>query len=306
MLAIATTSKRDARRCHSDHHGRRSKRRFIARRCRAEQATCARASVAITTAQRARAFAARGHVDFQPLRRKSIDAALHVRRIDVLTIAEKTAGRLLTRDLAAALNVGVTLQIAIHIDVRRASAAAATITMLGAIVRNDFAASATVLRTAGFRIRHAIAIGMFHLTISNERLFAFVVTTLDTVEFGGITLRNTADATGSRTVLRRRESTSAFTCSDELQRRTISRAAAFDLYFATEAVFVEVEFAAFRGRRVRGRRSRSEHQGGQSKQRQSDLGEVLHGFSFRGCKPKIPAIDDFGRLRATAFDEPMA
>jgi len=218
VLAILAAGNGNASGHHAESNGGRGKRRFVARRRGTSQTASIRAAIAITAAQRAGAFATRGNVDFEALRNEGIDALLRVSCIDILIIAENCAARGFALHAASAFEFRVTRNVAIHVDRRRTRARTTRVAMLRATRRLNFALAATIAGAAGFRVLDAIAIGMRRLTILDERLFAFFVTTSDTIEFGRVTLRDAAHATVVRASGIGSESAAARATSLELER----------------------------------------------------------------------------------------
>ncbi len=139
-------------------------------------------------------FATCGNVDADALSNEGVDAGLRVGGVDILIIAEKRAARSFALTATAAFEFGVTLNVAIHVDVRGARAGTARIAMLGAVRGLNLTLAATVAGTAGLSVGRAIAIRVVFLTIRGKRLLAFGVAARNAIEFGRVTLRDAADA----------------------------------------------------------------------------------------------------------------
>lgn len=312
LFAIATARNRNAggRDPHTDDRGRKG--RIRARLSRTE--TGIRVTTAISTAQGYRALATRRHVDLNALGNECFDARLRVLSIDVLTVAEKRSARGFALHIAATFEFGVTSNVAIHIDGRRTGARTARVAMvLAAIRRRHVACAATVIGAARVRIGWTIALGMLRHTVTYERLFTFILTTRQAIEFGRVTLRHalrTAGAVhgvGARGASRR----GAATCAtrNELDGFAFSLAAACrDDVAIREGGVLGDELAAL-GRHVeREGRRRCEQHGGQSKERKSEFTEVCHVVCPSGLCPRVPAPStarrtERTRVRELAMDE---
>lgn len=149
--------------------------------------------------------------------------------------------------------------------------------MLGTARGLNFALTTTIACAARFGILDAIAVGMLRLAIRNERLFAFVVTTSDAIEFGGVTLRDAAHAAivGAGGIGRNRTATTA--TSLELERRAFGVTATGndDATICNVSVFRH-ELAALSGHFERQSRRRGQQHRGKSKERKSEFAEVCH------------------------------
>lgn len=241
------------------------------------QTTSIRASAAITAFERACAFATRGHVDLETLSNQSVDALLGIRSIDILIIAENRAARSFTLHAAATFELGVTLNVAIQIDRRGTRACTTRIAMFRAVRGLNLALATTIAGAAGLGIFNAIAIGMFRFAIGNKGLFALFVTTSNAIEFGGVTLRDTAHAAVVGAAGIRRKRTTSTATSLELDRRTFSVTTAGndDATICDASVFGH-ELAALGRHFERQSRRRSEQHRGKSKKRKSEFAEVCH------------------------------
>lgn len=151
--------------------------------------------------------------------------------------------------------------------------------MLGAVRRLNLALAATIAGAAGFGILDAIAGSMHRIrfAIGNEGLFAFFVTTSNAIEFGWITLRDTAHAAVVRAHGVCGEGTAARATSLELERRTFGVTATGndDATICDGAIFGH-ELAALGGHFERQSRRRGQQHRGKSKERKSEFAEVCH------------------------------
>lgn len=280
-MAITTTSHRNSRSGDAEGYGHRGKGRIAARSCSTRKTADVGITIGIATAEITRHGALRGNVDAQALSNEGIDAGFHVRSIDVLTIAEQAAVGLRAGDIAATFELRETLEIATHVDVRGAGAAATRDAMvLTRILTLHGHATAILAMPFAARLGRADAIvrrRIDRFTTRDRRLIAFGATPLHAIERRGVTLRQTRRSAITRAHLRGRQCAATFTTSYEIERFTFGCTATLDFDFASEAIGIEIEVTAFRRRRVRIRGRGREQKSGQAKKRKSEFAEVRHG-----------------------------
>ena len=183
---------------------------------------------------------------------------------------------------AAAFELRITSNVAIHVDRGRASTRATRVAMvLAARRRRHFAGVTTIIGTAGIRIDRTITLGMLRLAFADERLLTFAQTTCHTIELGRVTIRHalrTAGAghgVGARGASRRGAATRATRNEFDGRALSIATAGRDDFAIRESCVFGD-ELTALGGHIERHCRRRCEQHGGQSKERESEFTEVCH------------------------------
>lgn len=224
----------------------------------------------------------RGHVDLEALRNERIDAALDVRCIDILTIAEEATFGLATSNGATTFEFGETFEITTHVDVGRAGPIATRNAMVLTRIRahhGNVTAIFAVPFAACFRSFDAI-VGRRLRCFASLRggLNALLAAADHAIERRGIAFCKAGRSTITRAHRRSSRRATTFATSDEIERFALAGTATFDLDFATKAIGIKIEIAAFGRRRDGECRRGREQEAGKCEKRKSQFAEVHDRF----------------------------